>query len=506
MSGTNKKASDTVLLSEDSDVRSENERSVERENAGEDFVCDNLDLESRRLPEKRGRPYMSSEESKDEGEFTTVQRPKKKNRKVIESEKSTAREEYDLEESYEVCVISRQILPKQIGLAKLLRAEQVQNISRIKYKNPYKVLINFDRKEDAEKLINCEKMKELDYRCQYTHDVNLVYGTVKEVDLDVDVKELMEEYRCDSEIVSIKRLKRMKDGAWIDSETVRICFRASTLPPYVKGYGCTFKVESYTFPVSQCSGCWRYGHSIRVCPSMRTLCPKCGDNHVNCETKDYVCINCKGPHMSFDKSRCPVFAKEKKIRNIMSQNNLTYRKALALYLEENKEKVMEEEEIVMDVSRNNVTSNIPSSLNRSYRDVLIEHAIVHREESSKEESETEVSNYQNDHQVPKNKKSKQKTKIKKSKSKPEFELQNKQDDIAEDTQNDKCKSTNRAKPKFNISIFLNKCKDILLGKKSLEDKVSLFFQLIVEEVISFVMYTFKDGEIFKKLFNICIDG
>lgn len=91
------------------------------------------------------------------------------------------------------------------------------------------------------------------------------------------------------------------------------------------------KVEPYIFPVSQCSRCWKLGHTMKRYPSNKIVCQKCTENHANCNTTTYKCVNCKGQHMSLLRS-CPVYVKEKKLRELMSEYNCTYRRALTLYV------------------------------------------------------------------------------------------------------------------------------------------------------------------------------
>lgn len=92
------------------------------------------------------------------------------------------------------------------------------------------------------------------------------------------------------------------------------------------------KVEPFIFPVSQCSRCWKLGHSIKTCPSNKVVCPKCGAHHANCETKSFKCVNCSGCHMALSRS-CPLYIKEKRLREIMAKFNCTYKKAMAMYVE-----------------------------------------------------------------------------------------------------------------------------------------------------------------------------
>ncbi|XP_028177425.1 uncharacterized protein LOC114365134 [Ostrinia furnacalis] len=301
------------------------------------FEWSNLETESHRsqrqidaIVEKRNRE--ESGESDDE-DFTTVtrRRPKRLHRSNSSSQPFNGSSTSSGDE-FQVCITSLQILPKQMALAKILKAERIDNILRIKYKNPYKVLIQLKNKNQAEILMKCPKLLELGCRCHIISELNISYGVVKGVDLEMDEKELMETFESTVEIISLNRLKRLDtQGKWVNSETIRIGFKNPILPEYIHAYGCRFKVERYVFPVTQCSGCWKFGHLVKFCPLKKIKCPKCGDNHINCEKKEIKCLNCKGNHIVLDKT-CPVFLKEKKIRNIMSEQNLPYKKALEFVL------------------------------------------------------------------------------------------------------------------------------------------------------------------------------
>nr|XP_049697163.1 uncharacterized protein LOC126054696 [Helicoverpa armigera] len=341
-----------------------------------------------RLAEKRTR--QDDEEIVEEDGFVTVIRNHKRLNRMNSTSKQLRQDGDGFElENYEsevsVCVTGKETLPKQFGMAKLLRSFDIQNITKITYRNAYRVLIYFDNRESALKLLNCEKFTSLGYRVQRTDEVNLCYGIVRQVDLETEEKEIMENLSCELDIISIKRLRRITDsGEWTDSETIRIGFKGNTLPLYVYGYGCRFKVEPYTFPVSQCSGCWKYGHLSRSCPIKKIICPKCGNNHANCETNKYVCVNCKGPHMAMFK-KCPVFLKEKEIRNIMTKQNCTYRKGLELYLKNKQDFRTNADVGEMEINKNTM-SDLDSQQNTtqklSYRDIVITDALIHNNNST----------------------------------------------------------------------------------------------------------------------------
>lgn len=92
--------------------------------------------------------------------------------------------------------------------------------------------------------------------------MNVSYGVVRDVDLDIQENEIIEQFRCEHKILAMRRLNRLSDNRqWIDSAVIRLAFNSSPLPSYIIGYGCRSKVEPYDVPVTQCSGCWKYGHT-----------------------------------------------------------------------------------------------------------------------------------------------------------------------------------------------------------------------------------------------------
>ncbi|XP_060805766.1 uncharacterized protein LOC106141397 [Amyelois transitella] len=272
-------------------------------------------------PSKRNR-VMSTEEV-----WTTVG---KKAKKPVSSDENDLTNK--AEEKIEICLTCPEKLPKQFGLAKMMKAENIKNVIKIKYINAYKVLIHFSQEESAEEFLLSKLFNENGFKCQRTLEVNQSYGVIKDVDLHLSDDEICEELRCETEILGIKRLKRKNtnDGLWETSESVRICFKGSLLPSYVYICDTRAQVHPYTFPVTQCSRCWRFGHTIKMCPSLKVICPKCTKSHVNCETTEFKCNNCTGRHMAMAKI-CPVFLKEKRIREIMSEFNCSYKKALTMF-------------------------------------------------------------------------------------------------------------------------------------------------------------------------------
>lgn len=231
----------------------------------------------------------------------------------------------------QICVTSKDKLPRQFALAKLLQSQNITDITRVKYVNPYKILITFEKQYSADKFVACEEFTKRGWRCQRTLEVGLSYGIIRNIDIDTSEEEFLKYVVSPVDVISARRLRQRSEEGWEASESIKIGFKGSSLPTYVYIYDLRVLVEPFVFPVTQCSRCWRFGHSIKMCPSKRITCPKCTKNHANCEAVAFKCSNCSGPHMSLEKI-CPVYRKEKRIRELMAEFNCTYQKALTIYV------------------------------------------------------------------------------------------------------------------------------------------------------------------------------
>lgn len=466
-------------------------------------------MEIQWVPEKRARED-SEEIIEDDDGFRIVRKGNKKlDRRLSRNSDRSVTGEENLKSQVNVVSVTgkEKILPKQFGLAKLLRAENIINVSKIQYKNAYKAILEFEDRENAEKLIKCQKFLSLGYRCQFVDEVNLSYGVVKQIDLDIDLEEIQQSLKCEYEVVTVRRLKRLSiSREWVDSETIRLCFKSSTLPPYVSMYGCRFKVEPYMFPVTQCSGCWRFGHLIKSCPTKIIRCPKCGRNHNNCDTTDFKCLNCKRSHMALDKS-CPLFIKEKEIRRIMCKKNCTYRKALSTYLEGKNPQIGHQNIEESTCS----TSNIIRNQKPSYRDILTQYQtdnhiterdrqIVNYEdrgEQSMEESfDSPILGKHSKKQNKRNEKSDQSRNVTLSDYEEELFIQQERIENTEDL----------GKGKVEFKRLLQKLKEVCLSKCSFEVKVKLVCKFIFEECFQFIWKLIKDGDVLSKIMSMFKDG
>lgn len=272
------------------------------------------------------RPQKRNRERDIEDTWTTVGRKGKRFARTNEGEPLP-------DDRYEVCMTGPEQLPKQFKLAKLLQSEKISDVSRVKYVNSYKVLIQFCKEESMEEFINSMKFKEMGFKIYKTMEVTHTYGVIRDIDLDLTDEEILQSLTCNIQILGIKRLlrKNRANGKWENCEKMRVCFKGSSLPPHVKIFDTIAEVTPYVYPVTQCFRCWRYGHSLKICPSYKMICPKCGGDHANCTTTTFKCNNCGGKHMAMAKI-CPIFVKEKRIRELMSEFGVSYKRALTLYV------------------------------------------------------------------------------------------------------------------------------------------------------------------------------
>lgn len=458
---------------------------------------------------KNGKRTRESEDGSEDG-FITVQRKGSKrlirscsteNMSYMDSNIVVHRNinnTYILEkEKYEVCLFSQQIMPKQMAFARFLRNEGIINVSKIKYKSPYKIFIVFNSKEQAEKLITNRKLAEMNIRAQFTDESNLSYGIIRGVDLDISEKELLENLRASCEIVSAKRMKRLDgENKWVECESVRLCFKNVSIPSVIDAYGCKYDVDKYVFPVTQCSGCWKFGHSKKFCSLNKMICPKCGKDHTNCDTEEYKCPNCKGSHIALDKM-CPFFLKEKKIRYIMSEENITYKKALELYLRNEKENKKKEETEVITISS---SKNPNENTVRTYSSVVKTTAEVNIQ-GKENNLNSDTAKKSNSTKKKRKKVIKDKIPNTQEETSMDYEISSSEneDSIDKVTKKDEDKEKRR---KFNICDLIWKLKEIFMSEDKFEDKIRMVLKTIVETFKLIFMTSFSSGIWAEKFLNL----
>lgn len=141
------------------------------------------------------------------------------------------------------------------------------------------------------------------------------------------------------EVFRARRLniKSRKDGkaVWEPSSTVVISFIGQILPEKVFCYNMSLPVTVYQLPTIQCRKCCRFGHVRAQCRS-QPRCFRCAQPHPGDEctvgAQAATCFLCRGGgHDATDITKCPEHSRQKSIKLIMSQENISFTEASARF-------------------------------------------------------------------------------------------------------------------------------------------------------------------------------
>lgn len=167
----------------------------------------------------------------------------------------------------------------------------------------------------------------------YTHRK----GIVRLVDTYFDENYLMQAIECDREVNRVERMMKRVANENGETELVKrqiiiVTFVGSALPQSLRINGVVFTVEPYIYPVIQCMKCLAYGHVKALCKKEKELCKKCGEEHPtdNCESELRYCVQCKSDEHSSTYRGCPNYQRQKRIKTIMSTQNVSFKEAEAL--------------------------------------------------------------------------------------------------------------------------------------------------------------------------------
>ncbi|XP_008485643.1 uncharacterized protein LOC103522316, partial [Diaphorina citri] len=167
-------------------------------------------------------------------------------------------------------------------------------------------------------------------------------GIIRNVEKNLTEEELLEEiiplYNSDAKVTDVRRFNRRSTDEhgnvkYIPTGTIQVTFRAQSTPTHVSIFYVRCEVEKYIPKVLQCTNCLRFGHTARLCKGT-ARCSRCAENHPDdqCpkEVSEQKCVHCNGPHSSrvnFKNPACPEYEKQKKIKNLMVTQNITFYEA-----------------------------------------------------------------------------------------------------------------------------------------------------------------------------------
>lgn len=154
------------------------------------------------------------------------------------------------------------------------------------------------------------------------------YGVIRNIELEIDITEIMENIRAEVPITKVERLKSFDSTTKVltDTTTIKIGFRSSFLPRRVVLFDGLLKEVNFFLPHPMyCSDCVNYGHMKKKCRSKVKRCPICGDDIVN---NEHSCLGpncrfCLNKHITNSKD-CDERKVQIKIRNTMTVRKTTY--------------------------------------------------------------------------------------------------------------------------------------------------------------------------------------
>lgn len=215
--------------------------------------------------------------------------------------------------------------------------------------------------------------------------------------------------------------------------------------------------------------------------------------------------------MSMNKS-CPMFKKEKAIRQIMCEQSCTYRKALTEYYnvnisQQNKELIPNPEDDT--IQELNVLD--PNNNEKSYRDVLLSQ--VHYPVK-------EIDPVRNNHSFPDktrqdiilNKSSSAQTSktLKRTTDSRRYEKEETYEtnqDLKKNERSDNFEGQQKDTPRNTVYLkkLMEKLNDIFFSNSNFAVKIKLVVSVILEETIQFVLGFVREGDVIKKIFSLFKD-
>lgn len=227
---------------------------------------------------------------------------------------------------------------RAIKFGQFLYKNKISDITRdgIKMIGRNRVAVEFRNAKAANEFIHNPALEKNKFKAVIPtfHITRMGFARGVPVDLSMDefVQSLELPHGCGI-VLKARRFSRkvINDGTvtYIPTQSVVITFRGQHLPDKIYSYHAVVEIQRYTYPTIQCHACCRFGHVKANCRS-KPRCFKCAQPHLGdtCDTIQPTCLYCSGNHPSNDKN-CPEQSRQKSIKVIMSQDNISFAEANA---------------------------------------------------------------------------------------------------------------------------------------------------------------------------------
>lgn len=226
------------------------------------------------------------------------------------------------------------LFPIRIGYYLRVNNLYKKSITDIKSVGVNRVKVILNSFKAANELVGNKLLRDKGYIAYIPTFFNHKKGIVRMVDTYFDEEFLLREIECDKKVTEVKRMKKRVVGEngvakLVDRQMIIVSFAGTTLPVSLRINGVNFPVEPYVYPVVQCFRCLRYGHTSKLCKNTTDQCHKCAEDHkgADCPNEYLFCVYCKsGEHASVSR-KCPVYVRQKHIKEIMSIQNVSFKEA-----------------------------------------------------------------------------------------------------------------------------------------------------------------------------------
>lgn len=192
--------------------------------------------------------------------------------------------------------------------------------------------VEFDTAEHANDFLSHSALASAKYGAIIPSFLVTRMGIIRDISTEWSMEEVVQNVSVPSgfgRVIKARRLSRKSYGEnnapiWSPTRSVVLTFSGRVLPPRVFCFYSSLPVECYLLPTIQCNNCCRFGHVKAQCRS-KPRCLKCSQDHSSesCSSSLLSCLFCSGSHCANDKS-CPEQQRQRNIKLIMSQENLSY--------------------------------------------------------------------------------------------------------------------------------------------------------------------------------------
>lgn len=230
-------------------------------------------------------------------------------------------------------------------VGELLFKSSIEGIKQIHKSNKDMILIEFDKSDNANKLVNNQsKLPYENVSCfiplKYTTRRFIVNNIPTELEIDSIGEYLSSKYK---HIISVRRIfKKGEDNNLIPTSKLDILWEGVTPPDFLFIFYSRCPVSPYIYNVVKCTNCLLFGHRADfngnlVCKGKKR-CTKCSEHHSAQDIcpNPVKCFHCSNDHLTFSPS-CPEMTKQKVIKNLMATHNASFKEAKELAETQNKE-------------------------------------------------------------------------------------------------------------------------------------------------------------------------